>query len=75
MKCEFCEGETTARKVTKQHWLNGRLYLVENVSAQVCRECGEQYFSAETLDEIDRLLSGRHDVTRKLEVEVVTLSS
>ncbi|MBM4028256.1 MAG: YgiT-type zinc finger protein, partial [Planctomycetes bacterium] len=36
MKCEYCGGETVQRKVRKQHWLKGRLYIVENVDAEVC---------------------------------------
>jgi len=73
MKCEFCGGETIKKKVRKQHWLNGKLYLVENVDAEVCRDCGERYFHAKTLDAIDKLLEGKHEVKESLEVEVVSL--
>jgi len=73
MKCEFCGGETIKKKVRKQHWLNGKLYLVENVDAEVCRDCGERYFHAKTLDAIDKLLDGKHEVKESLEVEVVSL--
>lgn len=73
MKCEFCTGETIRKKVTKQHWLEGRLYMVENVEAEVCAECGERYFHARTLDTIDAMLRGEHLVKKKLEVEVVSL--
>ena len=61
------------KKVRKQHWLNGKLYLVENVDAEVCRDCGERYFHAKTLDAIDKLLEGKHEVKESLEVEVVSL--
>ncbi|MBI3989064.1 MAG: YgiT-type zinc finger protein, partial [candidate division NC10 bacterium] len=61
------------KKVRKQHWLHGRLYLVENVEAEVCNECGERYFHAKTLDTIDRLLEGEHEVKASLQVEVVSL--
>ena len=73
MKCEFCGGETIKKKVRKQHWLYGKLYLVENVDAEVCRDCGERYFHAKTLDAIDKLLEGKHEVKESLEVEVVSL--
>ena len=72
MKCEFCEGETTRRKVKKQHWLKGRLYIVENVEAEVCAECGERYFHASTLDRIDKIIAGEHVVKEVLSVEVVS---
>ena len=73
MVCEFCGGETIKKKVKKQHWLHRRLYIVENVSAEVCSECGERYFHAKILDEIDRLLETVHDVKDRIEVEVVSL--
>ena len=73
MKCDFCDGETKRERVNKQHWLRGRLYLIENVEAEVCRECGQRYFHATTLDAIDRLLSNDHPVKQSLEVEVVSL--
>jgi YgiT-type zinc finger domain-containing protein len=73
MKCEFCDGQTEAKKITKHHWLDGRLYVVENVDAEVCTECGERYFHAKTLDAIDAKLRRKHSVKEKLEVEVVSL--
>ena len=72
MKCEFCEGETTHRKVKKQHWLKGKLYIVENVEAEVCAECGERYFHASTLDRIDKIIAGGRSVKEVLSVEVVS---
>jgi YgiT-type zinc finger domain-containing protein len=73
MICEFCEGQTKKKKVTRQHWLKGRLYIVENVDAEVCTECGERYFHAMTLDAIDQYLSIEHHVKKKMNVEVVSL--
>jgi hypothetical protein len=46
---------------------------VENVEAEVCKECGERYFHATTLDDIDRYLSAKHDVKGQLNVEVVSM--
>jgi YgiT-type zinc finger domain-containing protein len=73
MICERCSGTTLRRTVTKQHWLNARLYIVENVEAEVCSQCGERYFHAATLTEIDRLLESDHEVRRRLSVEVVPM--
>jgi YgiT-type zinc finger domain-containing protein len=73
MICEFCEGQTTKKKVKKQHWLHGKLYIVENVEAEVCSECGERYFHATILDEIDHLLEKKHEVKKCISVEVVSM--
>jgi len=74
MICEFCKGRTIKKKVTKHHSLDGRLYVVENVDAEACPQCGERYFHAKTLDAIDAMLKRKHRVKRKLQVEVVSLS-
>ena len=73
MICDFCDGSTVHKKVSRQHWLNGKLYIVENVEAEVCTDCGERFFHATVLDQVDRLLSTEHTVKQRLEVEVVSL--
>ena len=73
MKCEFCNCETVSKKVRKQHWFEGRLYIVDNVEAEVCRECGERYYHATTLDRIDELIRGDHKVNEVLTVEVLSV--
>jgi len=73
MTCEFCAGETRHKRVTRQHWLGERLYIVKDVEAEVCPECGERYFHATTLDRIDALLSADHAVEENLNVEVVSM--
>ena len=72
MKCEVCNGTTVRKQVRKQHWLEGRLYIVENVAVEVCLECGERYFHATTLDAIDRKIIAAHEVKELLAVEVLT---
>lgn len=73
MTCEFDNAQTVTKRVTKHHRLDGKWYVVENVEAEVCPECGERYFAAITLDEIDAMLRGAHTVKRRLDVEVVSL--
>lgn len=73
MTCERCAGGTEIKKVKRQHWLEGRLYIVEDVEAEVCQKCGERYVHATTLDAIDRYLSSDHAVKINLNVEVVSL--
>ena len=72
MRCEFCGGKTRVKNVKRQHWLNKKLYIVENVQAEVCTECGERYFHAKTLDSLDEYLLKQHEVKEKLSVEVVS---
>lgn len=72
MSCDFCNGKTERRKVTKEHRLDGKLYIVENVEAEVCTGCGERYYHAKTLHAINAMLRRKHKVKKRLEVEVVS---
>jgi len=69
---KLCNADTVARTVKKQHWFKCRLYIVENVEAEVCVECGERYFHATTLDALDRMIADDHPVKELLSVEVLT---
>lgn len=73
MTCDFCQGTTKTRRVKMHHMRKSRLYIVENVPAEICQECGERYYHATTLDAIDRLLDGKHKVKKRLQVEVVSM--
>jgi len=36
--------------------MEGKFYLVEHVPAKVCLETGEQYFTLETIDKIQKII-------------------
>jgi len=67
----FVEAAQYPKKVKKQHWLKGKLYLLENVTGEVCTNCGERYFHARVLDQIDKILQNEHKVEKCIQVEVV----
>lgn len=72
MICEFCGGETVKKKVRKIHWFRQKLYIVDDVEAEVCQECGERYYHATTLDALDESLASRRLVVKgRLQVQVV----
>jgi YgiT-type zinc finger domain-containing protein len=71
--CEYCGYDMVERKVKRFHWCCKRLYLIENVPAQVCKMCGGRFYHAQVLDEIDLLLASDHEVMERIEVEVVVL--
>lgn len=73
MRCEFCGGETTRRYVRKQHWFRRKLYILEDVVAEVCQECGERYYHATTLDAIGQMLSGQPIMREYIQAAVVAM--
>jgi hypothetical protein len=48
--------------------------VVENIPAVRCPHCGENYLTAETLHEIERLKLQRRSVAVKRPVEVVSFA-
>lgn len=73
MTCDSDNAQTVTKRVTKHHRLDGKWYVVENVEAEVCPECGGPYYTAKTLDMLDAMLRGAHVVKRRMDVEVISL--
>ncbi|HLG31212.1 MAG TPA: type II toxin-antitoxin system MqsA family antitoxin [Candidatus Brocadiales bacterium] len=68
-KCFFCRGEVTEKRITADYrWGEGLIAMIENVPAGVCEVCGEQYFKAEIVKEMERLV--RSDSKPKKMIEV-----
>jgi len=53
-KCYFCAGELKDILVGNfDYRLEGELYVIKQVPAKLCLECGEKYVSGETAQKID----------------------
>ncbi|MBI2471980.1 MAG: YgiT-type zinc finger protein [Planctomycetes bacterium] len=44
--CPFCKGNIETRKISHMHRWNDKFYLFENIKAEVCKQCGEVFFSS-----------------------------
>lgn len=68
--CFFCGGKIKPVVVGNfDYRLNGNLYVVKNVPAGLCLECGEKYISAETAKKINiRVLSNDFNGTEAVGV-------
>lgn len=73
--CPLCGGALVEKTITHEERHNGRLYIFENVKALVCGQCGEEYLSAETLEEMDRVVREAREPTRKEEAPVFDLAA
>ena len=63
--CSFCGGRVQERLVTKANWWGDQLTaLVENVPAGVCEQCGERYYKARVVKQIEKLLRDRRRLPR-----------
>ncbi len=55
--CYFCKGPRHRRRIEHMHDWGGERYLIRNVRAEVCGQCGEAFLAPATLKEIDRIVS------------------
>jgi YgiT-type zinc finger domain-containing protein len=47
-RCSLCEGELEEQMTTFVYEEHGQVWVVRNVPAFVCRQCGEKEYSPET---------------------------
>lgn len=71
--CHFCgRGILEERRVTVDFRWGDKLVIIENVPAKVCNECGERYYAAKVVREMERIAKEERK-ERELRVPVVTL--
>ena len=57
-RCSVCGAQVLAGTTSYTQAIDGHLAIVTDVPVQTCRQCGEQYFTPETVDKLQRLLAG-----------------
>ncbi len=71
--CYFCSrGILEERRVTVDFRWGDRLVIIENVPAKVCNECGERYYTAKVVREMEQIAKEERK-ERELCVPVVAL--
>jgi len=72
--CNFCKGETEEELIRYVQEYKGVVVIVENVPADVCQQCGEQFIRPEIADKIQRLVWDAPKPKRTAEVPVYDLA-
>ncbi len=71
MICEICGKEgARIRRVTRTYGKGKEMFVIENIPVITCPHCGESYFEAETLHEIERIKLHKKSVATTREVRV-----
>ena len=55
-KCSVCKSNLKHKKITYTQELEGKVYVVSDVPALVCSQCGETYLSPDTVDKIQKVI-------------------
>ena len=75
MICDSCGKEgAKIRKVTETYGKGKDLLLIEDIPMVSCPNCGESYFTAETLHEIERIKLHRDNFSIERPINVATFS-
>jgi len=71
MICDICGKEgARIRQVTRNYDKGENLLIIENIPMVTCPHCGESYFTADTLYEIERIKLHRQSFAEKREVAI-----
>ena len=71
--CSVCEGTVKLEKITYTQTIGNKVVMVAGVPAMVCGQCGEQYLSPETVDELQKLIEAgppKAQIRRTIEVPI-----
>jgi len=75
LRCKYCGYGTREDVIKAAFWMNDGLIAVEDVLAQVCEGCAEQFLDEETTQQIQKLLKNPTvEPGRQIRVSVYDLS-
>ena len=69
--CPTCGGILEDKTVQVDFRYKDRLVVIDDVPAQVCRDCGERLISSATSKDIDELLELSPEPVRRISVPVL----
>lgn len=62
-RCTFCKGKLVKGKTEFVVKVGEKVLAVKDVSAYICEECGEAYYTPEVSEKIDGLMKKFHEST------------
>ena len=75
MICDYCGQEgARVRRVARAYGKGNNLLVIQDVPIVSCPRCGENYLTAETLHEIERIKLHRKSFASKQSVEVASFA-
>ncbi|MBW4459215.1 MAG: YgiT-type zinc finger protein [Nodosilinea sp. WJT8-NPBG4] len=70
-QCHVCGSKESSKIYTTEVFrLGDKFYLVENIPATVCENCGEEVFSREATENVRAMLHGESEPSRSIAVDV-----
>ena len=73
--CYFCRGTIRSKKIEHVHRWGHQIFLLKDLPAEVCEDCGEVYFGPEALSLMDEAVTGKIPVVETIQIPVVSFAS
>jgi YgiT-type zinc finger domain-containing protein len=73
-RCYFCRGPVVQKRIEHLHRWEGRIFLITDLLADVCEQCGETYLNPEVLERIDQAVGQSGMATEFIQVPVLSLA-
>ncbi|MBW4517457.1 MAG: type II toxin-antitoxin system MqsA family antitoxin [Timaviella obliquedivisa GSE-PSE-MK23-08B] len=75
MICDVCgQAHAKLRHISRAYGKDDDLLVIENIPMISCPDCGESYFTADTLHEIERIKTNRQSLAVEQTVEVASFT-
>ncbi len=73
--CEYCNAvlPDEEKLVTVYRHRRGKHFIFERVPARVCQKCGERYFSAKSVSQMEREMAKTKQSANHISVPVIAL--
>lgn len=71
--CPFCKGSIKGATVDHLHRWGKEIYLFENVTAEVCAQCGETFFAPDVMELMDKHVKGGLKTGKAVTIPVIKL--
>lgn len=74
MKCQVCSGEMKLKNIQHDLWVGKKLFVIQDVPAEVCDLCGETVFNPKVTERIlSAVKASKKSIQRHMDVPVLTL--
>jgi YgiT-type zinc finger domain-containing protein len=70
MTCDICGGIRERTLINYTIFYANKPVIVENVPAEVCRQCGEQYFDPATVEMLQKVVWSKKKPKRTIKAPV-----
>ncbi len=70
-KCYFCGGEIIKKKIRHIHQWGDKIVIFEAIPAEVCKQCGEVYFTPNVIEMMDNLTTQAEKAKESIRVPLV----